>query len=45
MNLAWVVVGPEERVGLAVLVTVISVLASIAGIVRALRLPPLVLAG
>lgn len=41
-----VVVGAEELVGLAVLVTVISVLASVAGIVRALRIPPtLVLAG
>lgn len=41
-----VVVGPTELLGLAVLVTVISVLASAAGIVRALRIPPtLVLAG
>ena len=41
-----VVVGPAELGGLAVLVAVISVLASIAGILRALRIPPtLVLAG
>lgn len=41
-----VVVGPGELAGLAVLVVVISVLSSIAGIVRALRIPPtLVLAG
>ncbi len=41
-----VVVGPQELVGLAVLVATISVLASVAGIVRALRIPPtLVLAG
>ncbi len=41
-----VVVTPTELGGLALLVVVISVLASIAGIVRALRIPPtLVLAG
>jgi putative ABC transport system permease protein len=41
-----VVVGPVELGGLAVLVAVICVLASVAGIVRALRIPPtLVLAG
>ncbi|MDP2306830.1 MAG: ABC transporter permease [Pseudomonadota bacterium] len=41
-----VVVGPEELGGLAALVVLISVLASAAGIVRALRIPPtLVLAG
>lgn len=41
-----VVVTPVELAGLAGLVVVISVLASFAGIVRALRIPPtLVLAG
>ncbi len=41
-----VVVGPAELGGLAVLVAVISVMASVAGILRALRIPPtLVLAG
>jgi len=41
-----VLVGPAELGGLAVLVAVISVMASVAGILRALRIPPtLVLAG
>jgi putative ABC transport system permease protein len=41
-----VVVGAPELLGLAALVTVISILASAAGVVRALRIPPtLVLAG